>query len=79
VVARQLGKTCLVGCNALQIDLGTRSLRLGSQTLHEGDALTLDGNDGAVYAGQARIALVPDTALQARLHTLRAQGHKKHH
>ena len=78
VVARQLGKTCLVGCTALQIDLGTRSLRLGSQTLHEGDAVTLDGNDGAIYAGEARIALVPDAALQTRLEALRAQRHKKH-
>ncbi len=78
VVARQLGKTCLVGCTALQIDLGTRSLRLGSQTLHEGDAVTLDGNDGAIYAGEARIALVPDAALQIRLEALRAQRHKKH-
>ncbi|MCW6512146.1 PEP/pyruvate-binding domain-containing protein [Lichenifustis flavocetrariae] len=51
VVARQLGKVCLVGCSELSSDLGDRTCRIGPRTLAEGDWLTLDGNSGFVYAG----------------------------
>jgi pyruvate, orthophosphate dikinase len=52
VVARQLGKVCLVGCPNLMIDLDRRLCRIGERTLHEGDFLSLDANDGGVYAGK---------------------------
>jgi pyruvate,orthophosphate dikinase len=72
VVARQLGKVCLVGCTALRLDETTRTLRIGETVMHEGDEITLDGNDGAVYAGTARTVVEPLTELQARLERLRA-------
>lgn len=52
VVARQLGKVCLVACPGLEIDLGHRQCRIGGALLHEGDFLSLDGNTGAVHAGR---------------------------
>jgi pyruvate,orthophosphate dikinase len=66
VVARQLGKVCLVACSNLRIDLDQRQCRIGSTVLHEDDLLSLDGNIGAVYAG--KLALVterPERALAA--------------
>jgi len=51
VVARQLGKVCLVGCAVLRIDLATRSIRLGSRTLHEGETICLDAEEGRVFSG----------------------------
>lgn len=51
VVARQLGKVCLVGCADLHVDGFTRSCTLGAQRLHEGEVVTLDGDTGFVYAG----------------------------
>ncbi len=53
VVARGLGKCCVVGCGGLRIDFEQRTVRLNDQTeaLHEGDLLTLDGSTGNVYAG----------------------------
>jgi len=72
VVARQLGKVCLVGCTAMQLDETGRTLQIGATTLREGDLLTLDGNDGAVYAGAMHTAVEPLLALQARLKHLRA-------
>ena len=77
VVARQMGKTCLVGCAALHINEATRTVHIGSQTLAENDLITLDGNDGAIYAGQATSTLVPDSALRERLATLRSTQHGK--
>jgi pyruvate,orthophosphate dikinase len=71
VVARQLGKVCLVGCAELQIDEAARSITLGATTLQEGERLTLDGNEGRVYAGAARIETVYPEELLARLEALR--------
>ena len=74
VVARQLGKVCLVGCAEMQLDESGRSLQIGDTSLREGDLLTLDGNDGAVYAGAVHTAVQPLADLQARLkHLQKAQ------
>ena len=72
VVARQLGKVCLVGCETLRIDLSARTVRLGDLLLKEGDVISLDGNEGNVYAGGVAAVLVPDGALIKRLRALRA-------
>jgi pyruvate,orthophosphate dikinase len=52
VVARQLGRVCLVGCAALHLDESTRTVQMGDTVMHEGDEVTLDGNDGAIYASR---------------------------
>jgi pyruvate,orthophosphate dikinase len=51
VVARQLGKVCLVACPGLEIDLQRRQCRIGGLLLNEDDFLSMDGNSGAVYPG----------------------------
>ncbi|MCK9989108.1 MAG: PEP/pyruvate-binding domain-containing protein [Rugosibacter sp.] len=71
VVARQLGKVCLVNCESLRIDLNARALRLGEQLLNEGDTITIDGNEGAIYPGVVAAVMAPDTVLQERLRALR--------
>jgi pyruvate,orthophosphate dikinase len=58
VVARQLSKVCLVGCPTLSIDPQRRSCRIGGQTFAEGDFISLDGNEGAIYPG--RLAIVAE-------------------
>jgi pyruvate,orthophosphate dikinase len=51
VVARGMGKCCVVGCSALSIDEGTRRLTVGGRSLGEGDFLSLDGSTGEVLLG----------------------------
>ena len=55
VVARGLGKCCVVGCGELRIDFQGRTVRLddagSSEPLREGDLLTLNGSTGNVYSG----------------------------
>jgi pyruvate,orthophosphate dikinase len=51
VVARQLGKVCLVACPGLEINLESRQCAIGGTVLSEGDFLSLDGNTGAVHLG----------------------------
>ena len=55
VVARQLGKVCLVSCPNLTVDEVRRTIQIGETELSEGDFLSIDGNDGAVYAGSLPI------------------------
>jgi pyruvate,orthophosphate dikinase len=74
VVARQLGKVCLVGCSELQIDEIARTIQAGDTTLHEGDPITLDGNEGVFYAGNARVETRYPEDLIARLDALRQRA-----
>jgi pyruvate,orthophosphate dikinase len=55
VVARQLGKVCLVACPGLDIDMDHRRCRIGGTVLNEGDFLSLDGNSGGVHPGQLAV------------------------
>jgi pyruvate,orthophosphate dikinase len=55
VVARQMGKVCLVGCRELAIDLGKRSCSIGGKVLREGQVISLDGGGGGIYAGAVDI------------------------
>jgi len=66
VIARQLGKPCLVGCGELAIDLQQRTISFGERRLQEGDALTVDSENGLVFAGAGRIERErPDAWLDA--------------
>lgn len=51
VVARQLGKICLVGCEVLSIDRSRRGCYFGETAIAEGDELSIDGTNGAIYRG----------------------------
>ncbi|MCL4192999.1 MAG: pyruvate, phosphate dikinase [Thermoguttaceae bacterium] len=51
LVARGWGKCCIVGAGALKINMKTRTLSVDGKTLKEGDAITLNGTRGRVYAG----------------------------
>ena len=55
VVARQLGKVCLVGCRALVIDEANHAATLGDVTIHDGDWLSLDGDRSEISLGQRTI------------------------
>jgi pyruvate,orthophosphate dikinase len=55
VVARQLGKVCVVNCTDLAIDLSRHRCTIGSAALREGEVISIDGNTGAVYPGQVTV------------------------
>jgi len=52
LVARQMGKVCVCGAGALQIDYATKTLVADGVTYKEGDFLSINGTAGNVYAGQ---------------------------
>jgi pyruvate, orthophosphate dikinase len=51
VVARGMGKPCIVGAESIQVDLKGRQFTAGNTTVKEGEAFTLDGSRGRVLAG----------------------------
>ncbi|HXA81222.1 MAG TPA: pyruvate, phosphate dikinase, partial [Opitutaceae bacterium] len=56
LVARQMGKVCVCGAAALQVDYDKCTLTVGSHTFNEGDYLSIDGTAGTVYAGEVKTA-----------------------
>ena len=54
LVARQMGKVCVAGCEALSIDYSARMMRVGETVLHEGDWLSVDGSTGEVIQGEIK-------------------------
>jgi len=53
VVARGMGKPCVAGCEALQINLEQKEARVGAIVIKEFDIITIDGNTGNVILGEA--------------------------
>ena len=56
LVARQMGKVCVCGASAVQIDYDRKTATIAGQTFAEGDYLSIDGTSGTVYAGQIKTA-----------------------
>ena len=52
VVARGMGKCCVSGAGALNINYKTKTLEVEGVVYHEGDFISLNGSTGQVYAGE---------------------------
>jgi pyruvate,orthophosphate dikinase len=52
VVARGMGRPCVVGASAVQIDLERETLAAGGVLLHKGDVVTIDGSTGQIIKGR---------------------------
>ena len=52
VVARGMGKTCVVGAHNLRVDLQRGEIHSNGRSLCEGDWITVDGTSGRVLVGQ---------------------------
>ena len=65
LVARQMGKVCVCGASALEVDYHERTLKVDGSTYREGDFLSIDGTAGEVYAGEVKTA--PSEIIQVLL------------
>jgi len=52
VVARGMGKCCIVGCNELHIDYKKSQMIIHNKIIQEGDTITLDGSTGRIFIGE---------------------------
>ena len=66
LVARQMGKVCICGASALQIDYTKKTVSVAGHTFQEGDFLSIDGTAGTVYAGQ--LATAPSEIITGMLY-----------
>lgn len=76
VVARELGKPCLVGCEQLALDLEARTARIGQQVLAEGEVICLDAESGQVFAGTPDVVVERPTEQLAEVAAWRATLHR---
>lgn len=52
VVARGMGKPCVVGCSQMSVDMKERVLHFGNRVVAEGDSISIDGTTGEVILGE---------------------------
>ncbi|MGD0038228.1 MAG: pyruvate, phosphate dikinase, partial [Bacteroidota bacterium] len=62
LVARQMGKVCVAGCDELVIDYAKHTMTVKDKVLKEGDWISLDGSTGQVIEG--KIQTKPSEVLQ---------------
>ena len=62
VVARGMGKTCVVGCGALEIDYDRKEINVKGAVVKEGDWISIDGNTGEVIMGNLKV--IPSEVVQ---------------
>jgi pyruvate,orthophosphate dikinase len=75
LVARQMGKVCVAGCEALSIDYAARIMHVDGTILKEGDWLSLDGSTGEIIPGEIRT--LPSEVLQVLLGKTRDGGQSR--
>jgi pyruvate,orthophosphate dikinase len=56
LVARQMGKVCICGAAAVEVDYQARTVKVAGRTFKEGDWISIDGTAGKVYAGRVKTA-----------------------
>jgi len=78
LVARQMGKVCVAGCEALHVNYTARSLNVDHVELKEGDWISIDGGTGEVIKGEIRT--LPSEVLQVLLtHSSDAKKSRVYH
>ena len=56
LVARQMGKVCVCGAAAVEVDYGKRTVTVDGHVFKEGDWMSIDGTAGKVFAGKVKTA-----------------------
>ena len=55
VVARGMGKTCVCGADAMDVNVAARQFTVDGVTVKEGDLISIDGSSGKVYLGEVPV------------------------
>ena len=59
VVARSMGKPCVVGCNDITVDYARQLFYAGDTVVRRGDFITIDGASGTIMEGDVPMLLPP--------------------
>jgi len=55
IIAKKLGKTCIVGCNNLLVLENEKKFKLACRTVTVGEFLSIDGRSGSIYIGKHNV------------------------
>lgn len=55
VVARGMGKPCIVGCEEISIDMNAKTFTAGGVTVKKDDIISIDGTEGKVILGETKL------------------------
>ncbi len=75
VVARQMGKVCVAGCQDVEVFKDETKVRIGPSVFQEGDTISLNGFSGLVYGGM--VSVVESEVVQVIQGTLSATRSEK--
>jgi pyruvate,orthophosphate dikinase len=87
VIARGMGKPCVVGASSLRIDYAANTVTANGITVSKGDVITIDGSSGRIYRGavptlkpvlSGDFATILDWADQVRRMKVRANAETPH-
>ncbi|MBN8457742.1 MAG: pyruvate, phosphate dikinase [Verrucomicrobia bacterium] len=70
LVARQMGKVCICGASAVEINYEKKTVTISGEKFKEGDFLSIDGTSGTVYGGKLKTA--PSEIVTGLLHNDKA-------
>ena len=70
VVARGMGTTCVVGAEALDVDVTARRFTAKGTVVNEGDVIAIDGSTGEIFLGS--VPVVPSPVVRYLEHGLEA-------
>ena len=79
LVARQMGKPCVVGCSTMTIDVAADRAQLAGTTISGSDWITIDGDRGNIYLGRLETVVTRPEAELAEIATWRSQPHDHDH
>ena len=74
LVARQMGKPCIVGCSGMTIDVAADRAQLAGTTISGSDWITIDGDSGNIYLGRRETVVTRPEAELAEIATWRSRG-----
>ena len=57
LVARQMGKPCVVGCDRTAVDIARRRAQFSAGAVAEGEWISIDGDNGEVYLGRREVVM----------------------
>ncbi len=75
LVARQMGKPCVVGCSTMTIDVPADRAQLAGTTISGADWVTIDGDNGNIYLERREIVALRPEAELAEIASWRSQSH----
>jgi pyruvate, orthophosphate dikinase len=79
LVARQMGKPCIVGCSGMTIDIAADRARLAGTAISGGDWISIDGDSGHLYLGRREIVVTRPEAELAEIKGWRPEIHGHGH